>query len=292
MNYPYLDDASREIVEKTDKERIEYINKSTFIPYLETLSILERFTDLVDYPQIDRMPNYLLVGDTNNGKTSILREFESRYVVTNVPPDGPALKVLYMQTPAKADESRLYSKILENLNVAHNDSDIASNKLKQVKYHIKSLGLKVLIIDELHNISPATANRQREFLTTLKFLCNELMISIIAAGIPEVLNVITYDPQLANRFETIRLPTWDNKKEEFISFIKAYEQRLPLKKASNIGTNRELAGKIWKMGEGLIGEYVTILKKAAVLAVRSGEEKITMAILDKIDYERPSDRSR
>jgi hypothetical protein len=103
MDYAHLDDTSRAILQKSDKERIEYINKSTFIPYLETLSILERFTDLVDHPQIDRMPNYLLVGDTNNGKTALLREFERRYVVTNEPPHGPALKVLYMQAPAKAD---------------------------------------------------------------------------------------------------------------------------------------------------------------------------------------------
>jgi AAA+ superfamily predicted ATPase len=118
------------------------------------------------------------------------------------------------------------------------------------------------------------------------------MISIIAAGTPEVYNVITYDPQLTNRFERIKLPTWDEKREEFISFLKAYEKRLPLKQASRIGTNRELAIKIWKMGEGLIGEYVNILKKASVMAIKTGEEKITLDALAKIDYEPPSRRSQ
>jgi ATP-dependent Clp protease ATP-binding subunit ClpA len=291
MDYPHLDEVTRSMMEKSDKERIHYINGSTFIPVQEALEILERFTELVDHPKIPRMPNYLLVGETNNGKTSILLEFESQYPVINQPPNGPTLKVLYMQAPAKADESRLYSAILERLNVAHNGSDIASNKLKQVKLHINSLGLKILLIDELHNISPATANRQREFLTTLKVLCNELMISVIAAGTSEVERVITYDPQLANRFEPILLTSWENKQKEFISFIKAYEMRLPLKHASNLGTTRELAGKIWKLGEGLIGEYVTVLKKASVLAIKSGEEKITLDILNKIKFVPPSTRS-
>ncbi|MFN5170902.1 MAG: TniB family NTP-binding protein [Cyclobacteriaceae bacterium] len=291
MEYQHLDEASTEIVQKPDNERIKYILGARFIPYPETQEILDRFTRLVDHPQIDRMPNYLLVGDTNNGKTAILREFESRYPVTNEPPDGPSLKVLYMQAPGRADESRLYSAILERLNSAHNDSDIASNKLKQVKHYIQSLGIKILIIDELHNIAPSTANRQRDFLVTLKYLCNELRISIIAAGTPEVYDVITYDKQLSNRFETIRLPIWDNKKVEFIAFLKGYEKRLPLKKASNLG-GRDLAVKILKMGEGLLGEYVTIIKKAAELAIRSGEEKITLEILQKIPYDSPSMRSK
>lgn len=291
MGYPHLDDAAANLIERSKEERIEYILQSKFIPYPETLEILQRFTDLVNHPQIDRMPNYLLVGETNNGKTAILREFESRYVVTNELPNGPTLKVLYMQAPAKADESRLYSKILECLNAAHNDSDIASNKLKQVKSYIKSLGLKILIIDELHNISHATANKQREFLVTLKFLCNELKISIIAAGTPEVYDVVTYDKQLSNRFEAIRLPDWNTKKVEFIAFIKGYEQRLPLQNASYLG-GRELAARILKMGEGLLGEYVTIIKKAAVQAIKSGEEKITLDTLEKIEYDPPSLRSR
>jgi ATP-dependent Clp protease ATP-binding subunit ClpA len=292
MEYPHLDDDAKNLIEQSNEARIEYVLQSKFIPYPEALEILQRFTDLVSHPIIDRMPNYLLVTETNNGKTAILREFESRYVVINMPPNGPTLKVLYMQAPAKADESRLYSAILERLNVAHNDSDIASNKLRQVKSHIHSLGLKILIIDELHNISPATANRQREFLVTLKFLCNELKISIIAAGNSEVYDVITYDKQLANRFETIRLSEWHDKKEEFIAFIKGYEQRLPLKKASKLGENGKLAGKIYKMGEGLVGEFVTIIKKAAVEAIKSDEEKITPEILDKIHYDPPSKRSR
>lgn len=291
MDYSHLDESAREFVHKPDHERIRFILESRFIPYPETQEILQRFAELVEHPQIDRMPNYLLVGETNNGKSAILREFESRYPVTNQPPHGPSLKVLYLQAPAKADESRLYSAILERLNSPHNDSDIASNKLKQVKYYIQSLGLKVLIIDELHNIAPATANRQREFLVTLKFLCNELKISIIAAGIPEVYNVITFDKQLANRFETIRLPSWDEKKVEFIAFLKGYERRLPLRKQSNLGS-RELATRILKMGEGLIGEYVTIIKKSAEIAIKSGEERITIEALDKIKYESPSMRSR
>ena len=285
-----LNDEAQGYLDKSVKERKAYIEASQFIHYPETLEIFKQFEDLVNHTTIDRMPNYLLVGDTNNGKSAILREFERKYPVENIPGIGPQLKVLYFQAPAKADESRLYSAILEHLNHPHNDSDIASNKLKQVKSLIKALGLRALIIDELHNIAPASANKQKEFLVILKYLCNELKIGLICAGTTEVWNVVSFDSQLSNRFEPIKLKSWIKKPEDFIAFLKAYEERLPLKEASNL-TQKNIATQIFKMGEGLIGEYVRVLKKSAIYALESGDEKITLETLSKITYIRPSDRS-
>ena len=284
-----LNEETAAMLDKSTKDRKAYIQNSKFIFYAETLEILKDFEELVEHTKIDRMPNYLLIGETNNGKSAILREFESRYPVENVPGIGPQVRVLYFQTPAKADESRLYSAILEHLNHPHNDSDIASNKLKQVKMLIKTLGLRVLVIDELHNIAPATANKQRDFLVTLKYLCNELKISMVCAGTQQVWDVVSFDDQLKNRFEPIRLKSWTTKPQDFIAFLAAYETRLPLKKTSNL-TQKTLATEIFKMGEGLIGEYVTILKKAAIYALESGDEKITRDTLSKIKYIRPSER--
>lgn len=285
-----LDEETQKHLEKSVKERKGYIQGSIFIPYPETVKILKRFQDLVEHTTNDRMPNILLVAETNMGKSAILREFELRNPIYKLPGIGPQLKILYFQAPVKADESRLYSAILERLNHPHNDSDIASNKLKQVKKLIQALDIRVLVIDELHNIAPATATKQREFLVILKYLCNELKICLICAGTPEVWNVVSFDPQLSNRFEPILLKSWTTKPEDFIAFLKAYERRLPLKETSNI-SQRSIATEIFKLGEGLLGEYVTILKKSAIYVLESGEEKITLETLSKIDYIRPSNRS-
>jgi hypothetical protein len=44
------------------------------------------------------------------------------------------------------------------------------------------------------------------------------------------------------------------------------------------------------MSEGLIGELVEILTRAAVLAVKTKKEKITIDLLDKIRWVPPSQR--
>lgn len=279
---PYLD-APNEV-------RIKFARTSKFIKYQQSKDILFKFHDLLTFPGDTRMRNYLLIGESNHGKTAILEEFLNAYKVRNEPNVGPKLEVFYFQAPNKADESRLYSAMLDGLNIAHNHSDSVPNKLIQVKGIMKALEIKALVIDELHNVAPGTPLMQRAFLTTLKFLSNDLKVSMICAGTNEAHDVISYDKQLTSRFTTIRLESWNDKPEEFIAFLKAYERKLPLKKPSNLA-NRELAKLIFKLGEGLLGEYCTILKDAAVAAIRSGEERITIQTIKDLNFDPPSKRS-
>jgi hypothetical protein len=44
------------------------------------------------------------------------------------------------------------------------------------------------------------------------------------------------------------------------------------------------------MGEGVIGELSSALTEAAVRAIRTGEERITIKLLDSIGWVQPSDR--
>ena len=66
---------------------------------------------------------------------------------------------------------------------------------------------------------------------------------------------------------------------------------LPLRKSS-ILTTPELVRFILDKSEGTIGEIITLLTKAAVLAIESGEEVINKKILARIDYLSPSERRR
>ena len=44
--------------------------------------------------------------------------------------------------------------------------------------------------------------------------------------------------------------------------------------------------------EGVIGEIITLLNNAAILAIESGEERINKKILARIDYLSPTERRR
>lgn len=62
------------------------------------------------------------------------------------------------------------------------------------------------------------------------------------------------------------LPKWELN-EEFLQFLISFEMTLPLKKASNLHSEK-LAPMLFVMSGGLIGELSNLLKRAAEAAVR------------------------
>ena len=66
---------------------------------------------------------------------------------------------------------------------------------------------------------------------------------------------------------------------------------MPLKKPSFL-YSEELASKIHRMTDGIIGDVARLLGKAARLAIDSEEERITEDILDSVNHISPSKRNK
>ncbi len=150
--------------------------------------------------------------------------------------------------------------------------------------------VKILVIDELHNMLSGRLNVQREFLNLIRFLGNEIRIPIVGVGIREAYLAIRTDDQLENRFEPFTLPLWEND-FEYGKLLASFTSLLPLRKASDI-LNEETRNYILRRTEGTIGEISSLLTKAAVFAIDSGKECIDIATLETTDYESPTERRR
>jgi type II secretory pathway predicted ATPase ExeA len=238
-----------------------------------------------------RMPNLLIVGDTNNGKTILAnRFFSSNHPFTRDEDKVYIAPVVYTQAPPKPDERRFYSGILDRLSSPHRIKDRIEHLQKQVFFVLKSSETRVLVIDEIHHILAGNMAAQRSFLNVIKYLANELQIVIVAIGTRDALAALSTDPQLSNRFEPVVLPKW-SMNEEYQRLLASMEYLTPLKKASHLA-NEDLARKILGLSEGTIGEISSIVKKSAILAIKQGYEQITKKIIESIDYTSPSDRKR
>lgn len=286
----HLKEEVRAIAEKDIATRITYIESDFWIPYTKSADVLKKFEHLVSHPRTHRMPNFLLVGDTNNGKTALLNKFQQNYSPYTTIKDGTRLDVLMIEAPPEPDERRLYNVILDKLMAPYRINDRVDKKHFQVMQLFGSLKLRVFIIDEIHNIIHGSYNKQRGFLTVLKYLANELKIVIIAAGTKDAIRVVNTDPQLANRFEPIILQKW-KMNEDYLRLLMSFERLLPLREKSNL-IEKSLGYKILSMSEGTIGEISKILKEASILALENSSEKITEKILDSISYKSPSRRRR
>jgi hypothetical protein len=281
-----LTPIAREYLNKSQAERIQKCREQVWIPYPQAMNILDELEDLFNYPSKDRMPNALIVGNTNNGKTTILNRFMSKHPmyldVYNVIP------VVKISAPISPSNTALYEKILDELLVPYGTTESSSRKEYQVLNVLKDLKTKMIIIDEFQDIFHGKTHFQKEFLAAVKHLGNDLKIPIVAAGVWEVQSVMTADPQIANRFETLKLENWQSN-IEFARLLSSFESTLPLKEASNLHS-KKLSLKLYGMCEGMIGELSRILEKASVYALKNNQEKIDFETLNAINYIKPSER--
>ncbi|WP_293914107.1 TniB family NTP-binding protein [Deinococcus sp.] len=279
----------------TEARRI-YLAEDRYVIYTRAEEHMARMKDLLDIskdnPQQTKPDNFIIVGETSSGKTSLVKNFIRLYAAPVNDPDQPCahLPALYVLFRAEPDEDRLYHWILDAMFAAYKEKDRPDKKYRMVVELIKRLDVRMLIFDEFHHILTATSVRQRRSLNTIKTLSTDLQIPMVATGIPEVFPLMRSDPQIHLRFETLALPRWQYppKKNEFRQFLSGLEQDLPLVQPSDLAS-REIARFLYDHSEGLIGEAVKLVSRAARRAV-GGEERVTLAGIKALKPVAPSQR--
>ena len=272
-------------------ERIARIRADRWIGYTQAQKALAKLEDLFTHPERQRMPNLLIVGPTNNGKTMLVEKFRRQHPVTTSD-DGQTeqIPILAMQMPSDPTISRFYTMLLYSLN-APSFARRRVSDLEELSLRIlRQVGLRMLVIDELHNVLAGSGPQQRQFLNLLRFLGNELRIPLVCVGTKEAYLAIRSDDQLENRFEPFSLPLW-TLDDEFSSLLASFAAVLPLRRASQLHLP-DIAHYILSKSEGTIGEITTLLTRSAILAVETGKECIDRQILGLVDYSSPTERRR
>jgi hypothetical protein len=275
-----------EMLDAPRQERTEFCKRDHWVNYTAAHSAMGELDDLRTYPRNLRPNNILIVARSGNGKSSILEAFANRHPVLLTEDGSPIMPVLRVVMPESPDESEFWSDILWALGISHREGDRAPVKKRQAKAALVYARVQMLVIDELNNVTQA--GREAPFvLAAIRNLSSDLRLPIAAAGTQQAINALNLDPQLKSRFEPIGLPRW-MLNTEYLKFLASYEQLLPLQKASHLAS-RELAPILYAMAGDTIGQTVKLLRRASVVAIDSGTEQITPALLKRLDWKRDSD---
>lgn len=287
--YPHLNEAAVALINESDAARIKAIQSGTWLGYPRAKEILARLEELLEYPRITRMPNMLLVAPSFNGKTSILERFiETHPIDLDSTAEVTTCPVLMVESPPTPDVSAFYTRILDGLMALHKPTAGVQEKNSQVKLIFKQLGVKMLIIDEIHHLIAGSMNKQRDFRNALKSLGNETKVVIVAAGIEDAYNAFATDPQMSSRFTPEVLPLWKANKD-FATLLVTLEKRTPLKRASNL-KSPEIMQAMHDRSEGTLGDMCDLFKKLAIDAIRKGTEEISLNQINQVDWLPPSKR--
>lgn len=281
------------MITEDKQRRISDIHIPHWINYPSSIQVISQLNQLLEFRRSHRPQSLLLLSETNNGKTIIAKRFLAahppRYKINHEGYEKIVMDILMIQCPHVPDEKRLYFNILDKLNIAYRPSTRTQELATIVLSAFRRLEIRILILDELqHSLTHTSPSKQREFLNLIKYISNEVEICIVGVGTWEAFYVINSDPQLANRFNKAIIPKWkyDN---NFISLLGTYQRFIKLEKPFNL-VEPKISKKIFDLGEGLLGEFIDILKLCGEYAIRTGEETITLSTLDSIEYTMPSIR--
>jgi len=181
--------------------------------------------------------------------------------------------VVAMQMPAEPIERDIYGELLVSLGVSE-PNDGATHRQKELcRSLLRSMGARMLIIDEVHAMLAGSFRQQRIFLNAIRFLANDLKAPLVCAGTDLARQSLLTDPQLAERFEALHLRRWAD--DRFLTqLLSSLGALLPLRRPSALETSG-VRKRVLDLTDGVTVRIFRLIETVAVEAIRSGAECIT-----------------
>jgi len=253
--------------------RITRINADSWIGFGRAEVVLRRLNALMEAPRQARMPGLLVYGSSGIGKTMIARKMQAQYPALYDEQNGIVqTPLLLLQAPPAPDERRFYLHILAAIGAPVARSHTIAELEVRVLNYLRDLGLRMIIIDEVHNLLSGTYREQRRFLNMLRFIANDLGVSLVCFGVNEAVDALRGDVQLARRMDEHFLPIWEDD-VDFSRLIQTLISAMQLERPSHlkISSLRRILG----ITGGVTSRIFTMIKALAVEAIETGEEQIT-----------------
>ena len=284
--YAHISPQFRDIMFKSDLDRIGFMDYPRWIEYRAGSALLDILDGLLRKPARPRMPNLMVIGDSNSGKTTVIRRFKDFSGKPYVSDDATSIRpVIYVEIH-KPDERELYTAILSQFWAPHNPAAPLAKLRHQAIHLLRKSQTRMLIIDEAHTIINGSPARRMDTMNELKMLGNVLSIPLVLVGTRNAASLLVLDSQYASRYELVSLPAW-TANSEFQGFLKSFESILPLKKASRL-YSPELTTLIHEISGGNTGNVEYLLRECAKEAIKKGSEVIDRKLLEKNKCMRPT----
>ena len=292
MTYEHIHQKYQHTLALSDQDRMEFMESPILLRYPAADKILKRLERLFVMPKRSRMGNLLITGESNNGKTTLVEQFQKLHGQPFVNKDNEPVKpVIVAESPPSADEKSLYLSILERFHGPPRRRTAPATELRYQTIHLlRECHTQMLIIDEFHSLMTGTPVKQSEVMNTIKLLCNELRIPIVGVGTHEAVNVLNSDPQHVSRFQIEVLPLWKPGRD-FQSLLVGFEEILPLKEPSGLD-RQEIAEQLHTISQGNLGDLRMFLVECARKAIETGDEHITMDIVRAMVWRKPTRGTR
>lgn len=284
----HLGPGAAELLAAPQDQRIRAILGGRWVEYDRAGQGLRILNLLLEHPRTTRMPSIAVYGDSGMGKTMIMQRFRAQHPRLFGGQAGIArARVLALQLAGKPGERRLYAQILSALGVPQNPR-AGVVELEQVALRLmRAMDVQVLLLDEVHNLLSGTFREQRIVLNTLRYISNELQISLVCFGINDAREAISGDVQLARRLEEFPLTRWAAD-DAFEDLVLAIIRNLPLRNPTVLSARA--MRRMLQVTDGITSKVFRLVHQLAIEAIKSGAERLTDEAVDHWQPMTPNER--
>jgi len=273
-------------------ERIAIIQEGTWINLQAPKNVIAKLEAMLSAPRITKPPCLLLIGDSDSGKSSIFERFLSLHLPDKDPASSLSRSpVVLINCPDGRDRSALYVRLLTAMLAKFKPTEKPEVLRAQVIRMFETLGVRMVLIDELHDALGGTTAEQNGLRKVIKDLTNVTKVNIAAAGIQTARTFFAIDTQMTSRFRhSIELPKW-KAGEELGQLLATLEQRIPLRKPSGLKEPAMLT-ELLRRSEGNLGDICDLVQQAAISAICDPKkpELIDADRIRKLEWTTPSSR--
>ncbi|WP_232816713.1 TniB family NTP-binding protein [Paracoccus zhejiangensis] len=258
--------------------RIAHVQTRRWISHPTAEEAHEAMHQLLERPPSLRPRGLLLTGAYHNGKTMIIERFAVEHLR-----QSDRQRVWIIQTREGAGMAHFYASILAGLRAPQAAGWRSLARAgEQVDHLLDILKPRLLVFDEFHSALRGRRQDVKAIFSFLRRVARVHDISPVLVGEVAVYDAIHDTEEMGSRFDTLPVPRW-RYDEDFATLLDSLEASLPLAEPS--GLSREpMARTIHTLSEGLIGEVVDIVTRAATVAISRGEDRITADILAALRY--------
>lgn len=269
--------------------RLAFIKLRHWFDYPRATQILERLDELVTHPDVSRMPCLMVVGSSNNGKTSIAKVFVAKYPsVTDAEKAIVKMPVLFIASLTDPSPFSLFTEIISLMGLPYSSTkDVLKLKIR-VYALLKELGVRVLVVDELNTILPLTNAKRAAFLAELRSLSVKAGISVVCFTTTAGARTASHDEAFTNRFPIMDLPVWELS-DIWREMVRDHEGYLPFPQPSNLSSS-SFSQTLLIKADYRLGEMADLLEAMSSYAIKNNLPKLTTEVIKDCGWIPPQDR--
>jgi hypothetical protein len=267
---------------KTRSERIRAVQRDLIIAHPTYVEAMNYALCMVKQQRRSRAPGLIVTGPVASGKTTFGRMILWKF--QQLPPSSDFENVrpcaVMISLTALTTAHGFYGRLLRAINAPIKTRQVRSEREDAAINALSQANCSLLVLDELQDILNGNDGERQRVLDTIKFIMNTLGMPVLALGIDKAGSAFAGNPHLKARFAEKQLNLWKYD-EEFMRLLANIEPNLGLEKSVHL-TERTIANRILELSGGHIGVIMEVIRNAAVTAIATGVETITLEMIKPI----------